>query len=76
MYQLYLPTTMCILPMGTLPTPLPSHPMASLPNIIMDTPIFGSPYNGGYLPKSYGTYRLLRPAPVAGVSGTTYAPAY
>ena len=37
---------------------------------------YGSPYNGGYLPKSYGTYRLLRPAPVAGVSGTTYAPAY
>ena len=40
---------------------------------------FGSPYNGGYLPRSprsYGTYRLLRPAPVAGVSGTTYAPAY
>jgi len=37
---------------------------------------YGSLYNGGYLPRSYGTYRLIRPAPVAGVSGTTYAPAY
>ena len=37
---------------------------------------YGSLHNGGYLPRSYGTYRLIRPAPVAGVSGTTYAPAY
>ena len=43
MYQLYLPTTLCILPMGTLPTPLPSHPMATLPNIIMDTPPLVAP---------------------------------
>ena len=51
------------------------------------TPVFpssGNPahyYNGysaygGYLPRSFGTYRLLRPAPVAGTAGTTYGPAY
>jgi len=37
---------------------------------------YGSLYKGGYMPRAYGTYRLIRPAPVAGVSGTTYAPAY
>merc|ERR1719354_719236 len=30
----------------------------------------------GYFPGSYGTYRLIRPAPVAGTYGTTYGPVY
>jgi len=37
---------------------------------------YGSLYNGGYFPGSYGTYRLIRPAPVAGTYGTTYGPVY
>jgi len=37
---------------------------------------YGSLYNGGHFPGSYGTYRLIRPAPVAGTYGTTYGPVY
>ncbi len=37
-------------------------------------------YNGGYLPRSYGTYRLSYPVPVAGTFvntyGITYRPTY
>merc|ERR1719457_175891 len=37
---------------------------------------YSSLYNGGQFPSSYGTYRLIRPAPVAGTYGTTYGPVY
>ncbi len=37
---------------------------------------YGNLYNGGHFPGSYGTYRLIRPAPVAGTYGTTYGPVY
>ena len=39
----------------------------------MDTLPFLACTIGGYLPRSYGTHRLSRPAPVA---GTTYTPTY